>query len=162
MLALGELLKPRLVLTDSKASRWRSNLGLTLLNTLLVWFTGLFTPVAIAHVAEQRQWGILQQVEVAEPIKIVVAILFLDFLIYGQHVLFHKIPLCWRLHRVHHTDLNFDLTTGVRFHPFEILLSLLIKIMAITIVGAPALAVLILKSSSMAPPCSTTAISFFH
>ncbi len=153
MLAIGELLKPRLVLTDSKASRWRSNLGLTLLNTLLVWFTGLFTPVAVAHVAEQRQWGILQQVEVAEPIKIVVAILFLDFLIYGQHVLFHKIPLCWRLHRVHHTDLNFDLTTGVRFHPFEILLSLLIKIMAITIVGAPALAVLIfeiiLNGSSM-------------
>ena len=153
ILALGELLKPRLVPTVSKASRWRSNLGLTLLNALLVWFLGWFTPVVVAHLAEQRQWGLLQQVEAAEPIKIVVAVLFLDFLIYGQHVLFHKIPLCWRLHRVHHTDLNFDLTTGVRFHPFEILLSLLIKIVAIILIGAPVLAVLIfeilLNGSSM-------------
>ena len=145
ILALGEFLKPRLAATDSKASRWRSNLGLTLLNTLLVWFTGLLTPVAVAHFAEQREWGILHQVEAAGPVKIVVAILILDFLIYGQHVLFHKIPLCWRLHRVHHTDLNFDLTTGVRFHPFEILLSLLIKITAIPLVGAPVLAVLIFE-----------------
>ena len=153
ILAICELLKPRLVLTDSKASRWCSNLGLTVLNSLFVLLPGFLAPVLVAHIAEQRQWGILQQVEIAEPLKIMLAIFLLDLLIYGQHVLFHKIPLCWRLHRVHHTDLNFDVTTGVRFHPFEILLSLLIKIVAIFVIGAPALAVLLfeilLNGSSM-------------
>ena len=153
VLALSEIRKPRLQLTVSKASRWVSNLGLTILSSLVVMIPGLLTPVFVAHLAEQRHWGILQQGEIPEPLKIVVAILLLDLVIFGQHVLFHKIPLCWRLHRVHHTDMNFDVTTGVRFHPFEILLSLLIKILAIVVIGASPLAVLLfeifLNGSSM-------------
>ena len=99
----------------------------------------------MAILASKNNWGLLNYFNISYPIAILISVVVLDLAIYLQHVMFHYVPLLWRLHRMHHTDLDFDVTTGTRFHPIEILLSMIIKLAVIVLLGAPALAVLIFE-----------------
>jgi sterol desaturase/sphingolipid hydroxylase (fatty acid hydroxylase superfamily) len=101
--------------------------------------------VGAAIVAQERGWGLFNLLSLPAWLEIAAAVILLDLLIYGQHVLFHAVPTLWRVHRVHHADLEFDVTTGLRFHPVEIVLSMTIKIAAVMLLGAAALAVLIFE-----------------
>ena len=144
-LAIAERLVPRRGAFQFNKQRWTTNLGVLLIDALLVRLLLPAGAVGIAVLAETREAGLLNLVEWPLALKIVVAFVALDLAIYLQHVIFHAIPLLWRLHRVHHADVHFDVTTGVRFHPIEILLSLLIKIAAIFLIGPPVIAVLLFE-----------------
>jgi sterol desaturase/sphingolipid hydroxylase (fatty acid hydroxylase superfamily) len=102
-------------------------------------------PIAMAILAQERHWGLFNNVGFPYGLKVAIAVVILDFSIYLQHVLHHAVPLLWRLHMVHHADLDFDVTTGLRFHPIEIVVSMVIKIMTVAVLGPPALAVLIFE-----------------
>jgi sterol desaturase/sphingolipid hydroxylase (fatty acid hydroxylase superfamily) len=145
LMALWEALAPRRRLTVRRPLRWASNLGLVALDTLVVRFLVPLGAVGIALVAAERGWGAFNNVVVPGWLAVALSVVALDLVIYLQHVMFHAVPLLWRLHMVHHADLDFDATTGVRFHPVEILLSLGIKMGAIVLLGAPALAVLLFE-----------------
>lgn len=145
LLAVAETWVPRRVLLVAKGKRWFANLGILFLNVLLVRWMLPAAAVGIALVAEERGVGLLQLVEWPLWLKIVLAVLALDLAIYLQHVMFHAVPLLWRLHRMHHADLDFDVTTGTRFHPVEMLLSMLIKAAVIFVIGAPVVAVLVFE-----------------
>ena len=144
-LAVWEVLAPRRALLLSKSLRWGSNLGLVLVNSLLLRFVAPLGAVGIALFAESRGWGLLRIVEAPDWASVVAAVVLLDFAIYLQHVMFHAVPLFWRLHMVHHADLDFDVTTGLRFHTIEILLSFGIKAAVVLLLGAPAVGVLIFE-----------------
>ena len=146
LMASWEGLGPRRARTMTRTNRWPGNIGIALINAVLV---RLFLPgatVGMAVFAGDRDWGLLPvlawPVWIAVPLSVVV----LDLAIYLQHVLFHAVPVLWRLHRLHHADLDFDFTTGIRFHPIEIFLSMGIKFMVIAAWGAPALGVLIFEA----------------
>jgi sterol desaturase/sphingolipid hydroxylase (fatty acid hydroxylase superfamily) len=143
--ALGEALLPRRHPTVKKGSRWVNNLGLVFLNTLAVRLLLPLGAVAIALMAEQHGWGLFNLLALPGWLAVVLAVVALDLIIYLQHVLFHAIPLLWRLHLVHHADLDIDVSTGLRFHTLEILLSMGIKAAALVCLGAPALAVLLFE-----------------
>jgi sterol desaturase/sphingolipid hydroxylase (fatty acid hydroxylase superfamily) len=145
VMALAEVMAPRRHLTVHKPLRWASNLGLVVLNTLVV---RLAMPLGVAGVAlysEAHGWGLLTSFDLPAWFAIVLSVVALDFIIYLQHVLFHAVPMLWRLHMVHHADLDIDVTTGLRFHTLEILLSLAIKSAAVVLLGTPAVAVLIFE-----------------
>ncbi len=144
-MALWEILSPRRPLTTSRTLRWYSNLGLVFIDTLTLRLLLPFQAVGMALFAQNRGWGLLNNVSLPYGMEIAIGILVLDLVIYLQHAMFHFIPLFWRLHRVHHTDLDFDVTTGIRFHPIEILLSMGIKMMTIIILGPSALAVVLFE-----------------
>ena len=153
LMAIWELLAPRRTLTVRKSPRWFSNLGLVALNVILVRLVLPLTALGMAVLAAERGWGLLNQWPAPGWGRFVIAIVALDFAIYLQHVLFHAVPALWRLHRVHHADLDFDVTTGLRFHTLEILLSTFIKIGVVFALGPPLLAVLtfevLLNATSM-------------
>ena len=140
-----ERFAPRRRLTTSKITRWVSNLGLVLIDAMTVRLVFPTALAGIALIAQQNGWGLFNQFELPSLLKIIFSILILDFAIYLQHVMFHVIPLLWRLHMVHHTDMDIDVTTGVRFHPIEIILSMGIKTITVILTGAPSLAVLIFE-----------------
>lgn len=145
LMAFWELLSPRRPLKTSKAMRWYSNLGLVLIDTLALRILLPIQAVGMALFAQSRGWGLLHIVSLPNWVEIAIAVFALDFVIYLQHAMFHFIPLFWRLHRVHHTDLDFDVTTGVRFHPIEILLSMGIKMIAVILIGPFALSVILFE-----------------
>jgi sterol desaturase/sphingolipid hydroxylase (fatty acid hydroxylase superfamily) len=145
LVAVCEILAPRRALTNSKASRWFANLGLLALNPVSVHLVFPVLPVAMTLLSTERQWGLLNNVDLPYWLEVAIGVIALDFSIYLQHVLHHAVPLLWRLHMVHHTDLDYDLTTGLRFHPIEIIISMGIKLMTVTAIGPPALAVLIFE-----------------
>ncbi len=145
LMAGWETISPRRILTISKPKRWLSNLSLVFLNTLLVRVLFTLTPVGMASYAAEQGWGVLNTLGAPIWALIPLAVITLDFVIYLQHVMFHSIPLLWRIHMVHHTDLDFDVTTGNRFHPIEIILSMGIKTMAVILIGAPPSSVLIFE-----------------
>ena len=145
LMALWEVLGPRRPRSVSKEIRWASNLGLVVLNTLILRLLFPSTAIGVAAFAAARGWGVLNLAHLHAGAKIAIAVIALDLAIYLQHVMLHAVPLLWRLHRVHHADLDFDVTTGVRFHPLEILLSMLIKFAAIVVLGAPVVAVVIFE-----------------
>ncbi len=144
-MAAWELIAPKRALTQSKAVRWYSNLGIVVLNTVLARIVFPLAPVAVALVVAERGWGLLPLLDMPDWAVIAAAVVFLDFAIYLQHVMVHAVPVLWRLHRMHHADLDFDVTTGARFHPIEIILSLAIKMAVIVLIGAPAVAVVIFE-----------------
>lgn len=146
-LAVWEVVAPRRKLLMPKARRWLTNLAILIVNTVAVRAIAPAAAVGIALFAEQRGIGLLHGFELPLPVEILLAVLALDLAIYLQHVMFHAVPLLWRLHRVHHADLDFDVTTGTRFHPIEMVLSLAIKAAAIFLIGAPVFAVLIFESA---------------
>ncbi|MEX2469700.1 MAG: sterol desaturase family protein [Pseudohongiellaceae bacterium] len=145
LMAVWETLAPRRALTLSRALRWRNNLGLVLLNTALLRILFPAAAVGVAAFAAAQDWGLFNYYSLPLPWPIVLSVVALDFVIYLQHVMFHAVPVFWRLHRVHHADLDFDLTTGSRFHPIEIMLSLLVKFAAILLLGPPVVAVVIFE-----------------
>jgi sterol desaturase/sphingolipid hydroxylase (fatty acid hydroxylase superfamily) len=145
LMALWEVLAPRRALGVSRWVRWPSNLAITALNTGLVRLVFPAAAVGLALVAEARGWGLLNALALPAWLKVAVAVVALDLVIYLQHVMFHAVPALWRLHRMHHADLDIDVTTGARFHPIEILLSMLIKFAVIAALGTPAVAVLIFE-----------------
>lgn len=142
---LWEIGAPRRQLTTSKMTRWVGNLGLVLIDSIIVRFILPAGLVGVAFLARQRGWGLFNQFELSEVLKIIFSVLILDFTIYLQHVMFHSAPLLWRLHMVHHSDMDIDVTTGVRFHPIEIILSMGIKMIVVVLIGAPPASVLIFE-----------------
>jgi sterol desaturase/sphingolipid hydroxylase (fatty acid hydroxylase superfamily) len=152
-MAVWELAAPRRKQELGRKARWPGNLGIVVLDTLIVRLLFPMGAVAVALAAEARGWGLLNTFGVPVWAAIPAGVILLDLVIYLQHVLFHAVPALWRLHRMHHADLAFDVTTGVRFHPVEILLSMVIKLGVVTALGAPALAVfmfeLLLNATSM-------------
>jgi len=140
--AAWETLAPRRSLVAGRRARWPGNIGIVVLNTLVVRAIFPLGAIGIALTAEAKGFGLFNVVALPGWLEIVLAFVVLDLAIYLQHVLFHAVPALWRLHRMHHADLGFDLTTGARFHPIEIVLSMLIKTAVIAGLGAPAVAVL--------------------
>lgn len=140
-----ELVAPRRRLQVQRPFRWSSNLGLVGLNTILLRLVAPLGAVGVAVIAEARGWGLFQNVEVPVWFAILASVVLLDLAIYLQHVMFHAVPLFWRLHMVHHADLDIDVTTGLRFHTVEILLSFGIKAAVVLLLGAPAVAVLVFE-----------------
>jgi sterol desaturase/sphingolipid hydroxylase (fatty acid hydroxylase superfamily) len=145
LLAAWELIGPRRRQPAGRAARWPGNLGIVVLDTILVRLVFPVTGVGLALLAEARGWGVFNLAALPNWIAVAASVVLLDLAIYLQHVLFHAVPALWRLHRMHHADLAFDVTTGLRFHPVEILLSMLIKLTVIAALGAPALSVLIFE-----------------
>jgi sterol desaturase/sphingolipid hydroxylase (fatty acid hydroxylase superfamily) len=145
IVAAWEALAPRRRRALGRWARWPSNLAVTGLGTALVRLLFPMTAVGFAGLCEERGWGLLSRLDLPPWLAVVIAVLGLDLAIYLQHVLFHAVPALWRLHRMHHADLDIDVTTGGRFHPIEILLSMAIKLAAIAALGAPALAVLLFE-----------------
>ncbi len=145
VMAIWEMLAPRRELTVPKAVRWFNNLGLVFLNSLALRLIFPAAAVGVAAVAQQRGWGVMNIYEIPFVLSVVLSVMLMDLVIYLQHVMVHAIPALWRLHRVHHADLDFDVTTGARFHPIEILLSMLIKIGTIMVLGPPLVAVVVFE-----------------
>ena len=145
VLATCEFWRPRRPLSQPRWQHWLVNLALTAIDTLVVRLTVGAVAVSAAVFAQQRGWGLLPLLHVPLGANILLSIVLLDFAIYLQHVLFHALPLFWRLHMVHHTDLDIDVTSGVRFHPLEILLSLFYKASLVLLLGTHPLAVVIFE-----------------
>ena len=141
--AIWEFLSPRRQLTTSKTLRWVSNISITLLGTAIV--RGLFPVLAVTFAANETNLGILNQASLPFVLKVFIGVLAFDLIIYFQHVMFHAVPILWRLHMMHHADLDIDVTTGLRFHPIEVILSMGIKIAAVIIIGPPVLAVILFE-----------------
>jgi sterol desaturase/sphingolipid hydroxylase (fatty acid hydroxylase superfamily) len=144
-MALWEWLAPRRHLTAGRRPRWPGNLGIWAVDSVLIRLLGPLTVVGVALVAASHGWGLLPLLGLPYWAALAAGVIALDLLIYVQHVVFHHVPWLWRLHRMHHADLDIDVTTGVRFHPLEILLSLAIKMAAVAALGVPAEAVVIFE-----------------
>lgn len=142
IMALMEMVSPKRVLKTSKSMRWFNNISITFLDSFLVRIAFPLLAFDIAKLGVERGWGIFNNIGIPEMIAGIISLLLLDLLIYGQHVAFHFMPHFWMIHRMHHTDLDIDLTTGTRFHPIEIVLSMGLKIVAVVLLGAPPWSVL--------------------
>ena len=145
LVALWELASPRRALQLTRQQRWTANLGIVLLNTVIVRLVFPAAAVGMAALGVEKGWGLLNNFDVPYWLAVPLAVVAMDFVIWLQHVMVHAVPALWRLHRVHHADLDYDLTTGARFHPIEIVLSMGIKFATITLLGAPVLAVVIFE-----------------
>ena len=145
LMAVWELAAPAHRLRLSRFARWRANLGLAVLNSIVLRVVLPGSAITLAALAHGAGWGLLNRYALPGWATVVLGVVLLDFAIYFQHVLFHAVPVLARLHAVHHADPDFDLTTGIRFHPFEILLSASIKFAAVVALGAPVLAVLVFE-----------------
>ena len=145
VMAGWEVAAPRRRREIPRVIRWTNNLGVVVVDTLLVRLTFPVLAVGLALLAEDRSWGLFNNIDVPVWLAVVVSVIALDLAIYLQHVMFHAVPALWRLHRMHHADLDFDVTTGLRFHPVEILLSMGIKLSVVAALGPPAVAVLIFE-----------------
>jgi sterol desaturase/sphingolipid hydroxylase (fatty acid hydroxylase superfamily) len=145
MIAAWELMAPRRVLTNSRKTRWFGNLVITFLNPLIVYLLFPVLTVDMAIKAHESGWGLFNILGLPYWLSLILGLAVLDFIIYVQQVIFHAITLLWRLHMMHHADLDVDVTTGLRFHPIEIVLSMGIKISGVVLIGPPAAAVLIFE-----------------
>lgn len=145
LMAIWEILAPRRALTVSKVVRWLNNLGLVFVNNIILRLLFPAAAIGVAVKATENQWGLFNLIDVPTWFAVLASIVILDFVIYLQHVMVHAVPVLWRLHRVHHADLDYDVTTGARFHTLEIILSMLIKFATILLLGPPAVAVIIFE-----------------
>ena len=145
VMAVWELAAPRRRLDVPRLIRWSNNLALVVVDAVIVRLAFPVLAVGAAVWAQVQGYGLLNLLGVPELPGMVTAMVLLDLVIYGQHLLFHAVPFFWRLHRMHHADLDFDVTTGLRFHPAEIVLSMAIKIAVVVTLGAPPLAVLLFE-----------------
>ncbi len=144
-MAFWELAAPRRRRDIPRVIRWTNNLALVVVDTIILRLTFPILAVALAVLAEQRGWGLFNALDAPFWVAFPASMLMLDLAIYLQHVLFHAVPGLWRLHRMHHADLDFDATTGLRFHPAEILISMGIKLAVVAALGPPAVAVLVFE-----------------
>ncbi len=145
MMGLWEWLAPRRAPKLSRLLRWGNNLALVFLNSALLRLLFPAAAVGMALYAGQHGWGLFNVLELPYLIEIILAVILLDLIIYLQHVLVHAVPVLWRLHRVHHADQDYDVTTGIRFHPIEIIFSMLIKFAAIAALGPAVIAVIVFE-----------------
>jgi sterol desaturase/sphingolipid hydroxylase (fatty acid hydroxylase superfamily) len=145
IMVLWELVAPRRLLNTSKISRWFINIAITFLNPVALRLVLPLSAVGIAAIAREKGWGLLNAFALDTITAGLIAILILDLTIYIQHFLFHHVMVLWRLHMVHHTDLDIDVTTGARFHPVEIILSMVIKMTVVVLIGAPTWSVLVFE-----------------
>ena len=145
VMALWEVVAPRRQLIVPKLLRWTNNLALVLLNSLILRLLFPAAAVGMAVFANEQEWGIFNYYHVYFPVAVISSVIIMDGIIYLQHVMVHAVPVLWRLHRVHHADPDFDVTTGARFHPLEIILSMLIKFAVIIVLGPPLIAVIIFE-----------------
>ena len=142
---MWERAMPLRALHQSLMIRWTGNLGITAISSLLARLAAPIAPASAALVAASNDWGLFHFFDGPTWLAFGVSVLALDAVTYTQHRIFHAVPLLWRLHRMHHADLELDTTTGLRFHPLEILLSLLVKVGAVLALGAPALAIVVFE-----------------
>ncbi len=145
LMALWERWRPCRTRKLSVLLRWSNNLGLVFLNSILLRWLFPTAAAGVAALSAEQGWGVLHYYSVNQPLAIFLSIITLDGMIYLQHVLVHAVPLLWRFHRVHHADQDFDVTTGSRFHPVEIILSMLIKFASILVLGPPVVAVILFE-----------------
>ncbi len=145
VMALWEVLAPRRVQVVRRIARWPSNLGIVALNTIVVRLVVPLSAVGLAQIVERQGVGLFHVVAMPGWLAVFLSLVLLDLVIYLQHVLFHALPALWRLHRMHHADVEFDVTNGLRFHPLEIVLSMGVKLAAIAALGAPVVAVLVFE-----------------
>lgn len=153
-LVLVEFWRPRRTLTGHRVRRWPTNIGLVAIDTLLIRMLAPGLTIAAAVLADRRGWGLFTSFDALPTwVIVVLCIVLLDCFIYWQHRIMHAVPVLWRLHRVHHADVEFDVTTALRFHPLEIALSLALKSIVIVALGAPVAAVVtfevLLNASAM-------------
>ncbi|MDG4561552.1 MAG: sterol desaturase family protein [Candidatus Competibacter sp.] len=142
---LWERRKPRRALSLPRARRWPANLGIIVVDSIVLRLVFPVLAVGAAELAAARGWGLFHGLNAPFWLALPASLLILDLAIYTQHVVFHKVAVLWRLHRMHHTDLDFDVTTALRFHPLEIVLSMLIKLAVVLILGAPPVAVMLFE-----------------
>lgn len=145
VMALWEVTAPRRRQEIPRVLRWSNNIALVVVDTVILRLSFPILAVGLAVMAEDRGWGLFNAIDAPQWVAILVSMLLLDLAIYLQHVMFHAVPGLWRLHRMHHADLEFDATTGLRFHPIEILLSMGIKLAVVAALGPPAVAVLLFE-----------------
>jgi len=145
LMAFWEVLSPRRRPVLSKMLRWGNNLGLVIFNSILLRFIFPAAAVGVAALASEQGWGLLNYYPLPLWLSLAISLFVMDFVIYLQHILMHAVPILWRLHRVHHADLDYDVTTGARFHPIEIILSMLIKFVTIVALGPTIVAVVIFE-----------------
>lgn len=144
-----EALAPRRARTQPRSTRWVTNWALTVANTLtlqaMAYFALPLLAVGAAMDADANGWGLFNQINLGAVIETLLAVLVFDFAIWAQHLVTHKIPVLWRLHRVHHADRDIDVTTAIRFHPAEIALSMMLKIGLVYLLGPSALAIILFE-----------------
>ena len=145
VMAIWELVAPRRQLIVSKVLRWSNNLALVLLNSILLRLLFPAAAMGMAIFVGEQGWGMFNYYDVSFSVAVIASVIIMDAMIYLQHVMVHAIPVLWRLHRVHHADPDFDVTTGARFHPLEIILSMMIKFAVIILLGPPVTAVVIFE-----------------
>lgn len=145
LMVVWEILATRRHQIIKRRQRWPANLAIVVLGTLAVRLLFPLAAVGASSYASEQGWGLLNLVSMPSWMTVVLAIIALDLVIYFQHRIFHAVPWFWRLHRMHHADLEFDVTTGLRFHPLEIVLSMAIKMAVVVIIGAPVLAVVVFE-----------------
>jgi sterol desaturase/sphingolipid hydroxylase (fatty acid hydroxylase superfamily) len=144
-MVIWEVLAPRRSRPLARRRRWPANLGIVVLNSIIIRLLFPAAAVGVALTAETQGWGLLHRYDVPSWVAVVAGVVVLDLAIYLQHVMFHAVPALWRLHRMHHADLDIDVTTGARFHPVEIMISMLIKFAAIAALGVPPVAVVLFE-----------------
>lgn len=143
MMAVWEVAAPRRRIEIPRLVRWSNNLILVILDAALVRIAFPILAVGLATTFSEAGWGLFNSVALPGWLAVILAVLLLDLAVYVQHVVFHTVPGLWRLHRMHHADLAFDVTTGLRFHPLEILISMAFKLVLVMLLGPPAIAVLL-------------------
>ena len=145
VMASWEIVAPRRKLVASKLVRWSNNIALVFLNSFILRLLFPAAAVGMALFAKEQGWGVFNYFDVSLVLATLLSVVIMDAIIYLQHVMVHAVPVLWRLHRVHHADPDFDVTTGARFHPLEIILSMLIKFSVILLLGPPVIAVVIFE-----------------
>jgi sterol desaturase/sphingolipid hydroxylase (fatty acid hydroxylase superfamily) len=145
LVAYAETVAPRRALTVAKGERWFNNLSIIVLGSIVVKALFPLAATGVAVAAEAKGWGLFNQLQWPLWWRVIVSILLLDLVIYLQHLMFHAVPLLWRIHMVHHADLDLDVSSGLRFHPIEIVISMLIKMTVVAGLGIPVIAVLLFE-----------------
>jgi len=145
IMASWEIFSPCRELQIKKSRRWLNNISLIVLNSFLLRLIFPAAAVGVALFAEVNVIGVFNHFSLPSAVEVVICVMILDFMIYWQHLVSHYIPVIWRFHRMHHVDLDIDLTTGARFHPVELIASMLFKFVVILLIGAPVLAVFIFE-----------------
>ena len=148
LFAVIEAVMPRRPRTQPRSRRWFTNWGIVILDTLTLRLLALALPllaVGAALDAQANGWGLMHSLDIPLWLAVVATVLIFDFAIWAQHLITHKVPLLWRLHRVHHADRDMDVTTAIRFHPVEIALSMLLKIGLVYLLGPPAIGIVLFE-----------------
>jgi sterol desaturase/sphingolipid hydroxylase (fatty acid hydroxylase superfamily) len=145
IVAIAEVFSPRRNLVASKHKRWINNILLSLTGTGLLRLIFPIFPVGVAFFCADKGWGLLNYFQIPLWFAVISGVVLLDLTIYLQHMMFHLVPVFWRVHKVHHIDQDIDVTTGLRFHPLEMILSMIIKIAVVAVIGAPPVSVVIFE-----------------